>query len=89
MRLSIVVDDSMVSIDGVACFDIDLSFMPSNVHAVQWYGSSGELELKDLETGKIVSNLAIDSLEPYQQAIDSWNAIISNTTPATQSSTYP
>jgi hypothetical protein len=45
MRLTIVVPDSNVGVDGVF-HQLDLSNcqIPSNVHALQWYETDGEIE---------------------------------------------
>lgn len=43
------------------CADIqqDLSWIPSNVHAVQWHDSSGEIEYNDGTPNEIISDLGI------------------------------
>jgi len=48
MRISIITDDNCVVKDG-AGYTLDLSScgIPSNVHALQWNGSSGEIEYND------------------------------------------
>jgi hypothetical protein len=71
MRLTIIKSDGTVIVDGHAIIGMDLSFLPKNVHAVQWYDTYGEVEIKN-EYGKVVENIAITSIEPYQQAIDLW-----------------
>jgi hypothetical protein len=73
MRLTIIPSDGTVIKDGLAIMKLDLSFMPSNIHAVQWYDSFGEVEIKN-ELGKIIQNVPITSIEEYQQAIDAWEA---------------
>ena len=48
MRLSIIPVDSTVIKDGVARqIDFTLISLPANVHALQWAGSSGEIEYKN------------------------------------------
>jgi hypothetical protein len=71
MRVTIVPGDGFVSIDDEGYNDLELSFMDSNIHALQWYGTEGELEIKDAR-GRIVENQEIDSLAPYQPALDAW-----------------
>jgi hypothetical protein len=46
MRLTIVPIDNKVVVDNVAKFPLDLSAcgIPSNVWALQWYGTEGEIE---------------------------------------------
>lgn len=73
MRVSIVVEDSTVTVDGQTVAGLDLSFIAESVHAVQWYGENGEVEHKDA-SGKIVLNEAIDDFTPYQAAVDLWQA---------------
>ena len=49
MKLVIVPDDRLVGIDSIFYYDIqqDLSWIPSNVHAVHWYDTWGEVEYRD------------------------------------------
>lgn len=49
MKLTIVPDDRLVGIDSIFYYDIqqDLSWIPSNVHAVHWYDTWGEVEYRD------------------------------------------
>jgi hypothetical protein len=74
MRLIIIPYDKFVSIDGYGIHEIDLSNIDPSVHAVQWYDTHGEIEIKDLETGRIATNVKITSIEQFQFAIDAWNA---------------
>jgi len=48
MKLTIVIDDNIVIVDG-AIFEIGMEAIsvPSGVHALQWETSSGEIELND------------------------------------------
>jgi len=72
MRLIIIPVDGCVSIDGVPFSGLDLSFMTSSVHAVQWYDTHGEVEVKNPVTGRMVANEVITSIDAYQPAIDAW-----------------
>lgn len=72
MRVSILPSDGAVYIDGFSFSKLDLSFIPADVHAIQWYGESGHVEYKDPVTGLMTKNEDIDSLEAYQAAIDAW-----------------
>jgi hypothetical protein len=72
MRVTIIPSDGFVSIDGEGFSGLDLSFMATDIHAVQWYGTDGELERKD-NRGKIVANEIFTDISPYQAAIDAWN----------------
>jgi hypothetical protein len=62
-----------VSVDGEGYSQLDLSFMASDIHALQWYETDGELEIQDAR-GRVIENRPIDSLEPYQPALDAWQA---------------
>ena len=46
MRLTIIPIDGTVYVDGVSYSNLDLSFVPADVHALQWYDTYGELEFK-------------------------------------------
>ena len=72
MRLTIVPIDGSVSVDGVWFGGIDLSFMAPSIHAVQWYDTYGEIEVKDPATGRMVANEAITSIDAFQPAIALW-----------------
>jgi hypothetical protein len=73
MRVTIIPEDGFVSVDGEGYSDLDLSFMEPDIHALQWYETDGELEIKDAR-GRAVENRPVDSLEPYQPALDAWQA---------------
>jgi hypothetical protein len=73
MRVTIIPEDGFVSVDGEGYSGLDLSFMEPDIHALQWYETDGELEIKDAR-GRAVENRQIDSLEPYQPALDAWQA---------------
>jgi hypothetical protein len=73
MRVTIIPADGFVSVDGEGYSDLDLTFMAADIHAVQWYDTEGELEIQDAR-GRAVENRLIDSLEPYQPALDAWQA---------------
>lgn len=72
MRVTIIPVDGSVSVDGVGFGRLDLSFIDPSVHAVQWYDTHGEVEIKDPVTGRMVANEVITSIDAYQPAIDGW-----------------
>lgn len=74
MRLTIIPSDGFVSIDGYGFSGLDLSSIDPTVHAVQWYDTYGEIEIKDPATGRMLSNTDIVSLDQFQIALDIWNA---------------
>ncbi len=45
-KLSIIPIDRAVYIDGKCIHDIDLSFVPADIHALQWENNSGWIERK-------------------------------------------
>jgi len=73
MRVTIIPADGFVSVDGEGYSGLDLTFMTPDIHALQWYETEGELEIKDAR-GRVIENRPIDSLEPYQPALDAWQA---------------
>lgn len=72
MRVTIIPIDGAVSVDGKGFGGLDLSFMDASVHAVQWYETHGEIEVKDPITGRMVANEVITSIDAFQPAIDVW-----------------
>jgi len=74
MRLIIIPDDGSVSVDGVGFGGLNLSFMDASVHAVQWYETHGEIEVKDPVTGRMIANEVITSIDAFQPAIAVWQA---------------
>ena len=69
--LSIIAEDKTVIKDGTACPDLSLSWLPSNVWAVQWDGTKGEVEYSDG-----TPNLEISELGVYAQGITEFDANI-------------
>jgi hypothetical protein len=73
MRLTIIPEDGTVYIDRVSYGNIDMSWVPeidgSKVHALQWLGKEGEIELVN-GTGP---NVKITKLGVFEKAIDLWN----------------
>ena len=74
MRVTIIPIDGSVAIDGVGFGGLDLSFIDVSVHAVQWYDTHGEIEVKDPVTGRMVANEVITSIDAFQPALDVWQA---------------
>jgi hypothetical protein len=71
MRITIIPNDGFVSIDGEGYSELDLSFMDSSIHALQWYETEGEIEIQDSK-GRIIANEVINDLTPFQYAIELW-----------------
>jgi hypothetical protein len=74
MRVTIIPIDGSVSVDGKGFGGLDLSFMDASIHAVQWYETHGEIEVKNPVTGRMVANEVITSIDAFQPAIDVWQA---------------
>jgi hypothetical protein len=73
MRLTIIKQDNAVYIDGMVR-EIDCSSLDASFHALQWDETSGEIEVCNPVTKKMVRNDVIDSIAPYQSFVDAWNA---------------
>ena len=65
MKLTIIRDMGLVHVDGRGHDELDLSSVPVEVHAVQWDGTSGEIEYVSND----VPNDMITSLPSWAQAI--------------------
>jgi len=59
MKLTIIRSDGAVYKDGVSYSGLDLSSVPTDVHALQWYGTEGEVEFngKPKPQNEIISEL--------------------------------
>jgi hypothetical protein len=73
MRITVIPEDGRVNIDGEGYEDIDLSSIDPSVHAVQWYDTEGEIEVKDTR-GRIIENREITSFEEFDFVIPLWEA---------------
>lgn len=73
MKVTIVPEDGSVCIDGEGYGGLNLSWIEASIHAIQWYGERGEIERKNPATGKMTSNEEINSIEPFQLALDAWD----------------
>jgi hypothetical protein len=54
MRLIIIPIDKKISIDGISYNSVDVSWVPLNVHALQWYDTYGEIEYTDGTPNEII-----------------------------------
>ena len=87
MRVTIIPDDGFVSIDGVGYDGLDLSSIDSSIHAVQWYGEEGEVEMRNPVTRKLVENRGIASLDEFQTALDAWQLRVTEATEVSSTTT--
>jgi hypothetical protein len=68
MRLTIIPIDKVVYKDGVPYFNLNMPFIPENIHALQWYENVGEIEYKGL------INESINSLPEWADlAVAEWD----------------
>lgn len=66
MKLTIIADDKLVSKDGVGYSGLPLKDFPSDVWAVQWDGTKGTVEKRDLSVTEITD------ITPYNAWITEW-----------------
>lgn len=57
MRLTIIPSDQAVYKDGVVYEPLDMATVPINVHALQWFDTSGWIEFKDYSANQTISEL--------------------------------
>lgn len=71
-KLSIVPIDSAVYVDGEVMFGIDLSFVPADIHALQWQNTAGWIERKGQadEIIEILPDWANQAITLWTQAKD-------------------
>ena len=69
-------------------FDLDSTGLADTVHAVQWDGSTGEVENKDASTGDITGNTTISSFSDYAFAETAWNTAYTNALNAEKQAAY-
>ena len=67
--LTIIKDDSYVSVDGFGIDPIDCSSLASNIHAIQFDGTNGEIHYNDG-----TDNLAITAISDYSTITDLWTS---------------
>ena len=72
MRVTIIPIDTFCAVDGIGFDGIDMTSVPKDVHAVQWFGTWGEQELLSLKTGRIDRNEKIYNLDAYQAVLNSY-----------------
>jgi len=68
MRLTIIPSDSTIYVDSVVHSDLDLSFIPTDIHALQWYDSYGEIEFASVFDGTKTTKQANEII----QALPDW-----------------
>jgi hypothetical protein len=68
MNLTIIPIDGAVYKDGYSYVGLDLSTVPSNVHALQWKKTNGWVEFTDNEDGSKPQNELISELPSWAAA---------------------
>lgn len=66
MKLTIIVEDGGVIVDGIGALNLDFSAynIPANIHALQWNNDKGWIEYVDVD-GEKEPNLAITELPEW------------------------
>tara|TARA_R100000781_G_C4064690_1_gene122320 strand:+ start:390 stop:854 length:465 start_codon:yes stop_codon:yes gene_type:complete len=67
MRLCVVVEDKYVAVDDEGYWVDNLDYIDSNINAIQWYDTKGEIEYQD-----DTPNLEITDITPYNQVLTDW-----------------
>jgi hypothetical protein len=67
MRLCVVVEDKYVAKDEEGYWVDNLDYIDSNINAIQWYDTKGEIEYLDG-----TPNLEITDITPYNQILTDW-----------------
>jgi hypothetical protein len=71
MRLTIIPADKAVYKDGISFSGLDLTVVPTNIHALQWHETEGEVEFIGRPKPQ---NEIISELPAWANAcIDKWN----------------
>jgi hypothetical protein len=64
-KYTVIKDDTTIYKDGLAIEGCDMSGLPDDFHALQWYGSDGHIEYSDA----LKPNLAVSSKSEIEPAI--------------------
>ncbi len=77
MKLSIVRENGIVVVDGLAYDGLSMESIDQKIHAVQWDGHFGTVEYNPDENGKI-DVVSIDNIDQFQFVVDEWQAAYDN-----------
>lgn len=76
MKLTIIRDDAAVYKDGEGISGLDVSYVPSNVHALQWNGVKGWVEFCTDDNFVKPENQIIDVLPTWAEtAVQQWDTV--------------
>jgi hypothetical protein len=72
MRVTIIPSDKWIRRDDIAANLPEWNFDDSNIHAIQWYDTEGEIEYRGIPTppNEIITDASI--LKPYLDALDEY-----------------
>ena len=65
MKLTIIPDDGAVYCDTISYFNLDMSGVPTDVHALQWKETSGWVEFTESPDGVKAANTLITELPEW------------------------
>lgn len=76
MRVTIIKDDNAVNVDGER-HTVDCGKLPADFHALQWDGTSGEIEYRMTACNHCGGrnkkpNLFVNDMTPYLAYVDAW-----------------
>ena len=75
MRVTILIDDNAVYVDGLYA-PVDCTALHNGeIHVVQWHGEWGEEEFRNVEEDQTITrkpNNRITDISPYQSYVDAW-----------------
>ena len=69
MRMTVVVESGLVRVDGIGFQNIDMSSLPADLHAMQWYETFGDEEYCDPVTRIVNRNEHITNLDAYANVL--------------------
>jgi hypothetical protein len=75
MKLTIIPSDSCVYVNNHSYSELDISFCPSDVHALQWNETFGWVEFKKLNDGTTPKNQEINQLPEWANlCVTAWES---------------
>lgn len=77
MKLTIIVPDNAVAIDG-EFRKVALPQIAANIHAIQWDGTTGHVEFNDGKPNEVISEISA-----FSDVVTAWNALTVPTVPPT------
>jgi hypothetical protein len=74
-RITVIREDGIVVVDGESYDGIDMTNVPSFIHAIQWHNNYGYIEIVDNDHEDdyhIMDTIRIDSFDEYEFLFDLW-----------------